>query len=55
MAGRGWRGGRLLAGGGVLLFAAITLVAVKLSGSGVSSPQVAANLVAVIDPRGDRS
>jgi YVTN family beta-propeller protein len=50
-ARRGWRGRVLLAAGGALLFAAITLVAVRLSGSGGSAPQVTANSVAVIDAR----
>jgi YVTN family beta-propeller protein len=52
-ARRGWRGRRLVAAGGVLLFAAVTLVAVRLLGSGGSSPHVAANSVVVIDPRSD--
>lgn len=50
-AGRSRRGGWMIAAAGAILLAALVAAAVKLSGSGAGSVQVAADSVAVIDPR----
>ncbi len=52
-AGRSRRGGWMIAAAGAILFAALVAAAVKLSGSGAGSVRVAANSLAVIDPRSD--
>ena len=52
-ARRSRRGGWMIAAAAAILLAALVAAAVRLSGSGAGSVRVAANSVAVIDPRSD--
>lgn len=53
-SGRTRRGGRLIAGAGAILLAALIAAAVELSSSGPGSVRVPANSVAVIDPNSNK-